>query len=334
MIDTISLDFAHNPTSFLAANLLGKISIDPAKTTTDTSDVNYVVSSDIYDDRYLCDVPLSGASGCSCAIGSKGLLADGASKVFPGSAIGGAGASVGPLGLPGAVPGVPHPSFRFAQRVNDVSVTMTDVTFPGQRNVVWDAKFRLNGPDGSPGSDYLPSSLAPLGGDAVTFKKLCSAVNTKHEYELKVQAGGDAPISQTIAMDATIVQKPELLDPSVALSAGANPEEAGSGYASMKMVGPRLYTVGGPGGTPPTSQTAPAIRSSAFIEMPNQDRHDGQMFIRGEGANPVPSVTATSFAEPTCGCGEKPVNPPHCYKPPTVTVHYPNPMTMAGRSFF
>ncbi len=316
----------HDGTSFLAANLMGKISIDPTRTSTSTSDANYVVSSDVYDDRYLCDTPLAGGdSSCSCAIGSKGLVADGSSKIFPGSMMGNSSATVGPLGIQGAVNGVPHPSFRFAQRVSDVALTMTDITFPGQEKVVWDAKFRLTGPDGSIGSDYLPSSLPAIGGEVQTFHKLCSALNSYHTYKLKVAAGGDAPIDQTIVMNAKIVQPGELLDPAVAAANPSSVVEAGSGYGSMKMVGPRLYTVG----APPASDTAPAVRSSSFAEVVSQN--DGTIVMRGEGANPVPSVTATSFG---CGCGEQPTNPPNCYKPPTVTVHYPNEYLGGIRGFF
>ena len=306
MLDFYPIPDPHHATSFLAANLMGKISIDPTKTSTSTSDANYVTSSDVYDERYLCDTPLS-SSSCSCAIGGKGLVGS-AGGVFPGSTLSANGAQtavVGPLGIQGPVNGIPHPSFRFAQRVNDVAISMTDVTLPGQEKMVWDAKFRLMGPDGSLGSDYLPSSQAPIGGEMQNFHKLCSALNSFRTYKLKVLAGGDSPIDQTIVLNAKIVQPPELIDPrNVGNSENVDGGQLGG---SMKAVGPRMYQVGA------ASDTVGAIRSSSFAQ---QD--DGTMLMQGESRS-FPSVTSTSF---NCEIN-KLKNPEYCHKPPTVTIHSP-----------
>ena len=347
--------FDHHPTAFLASNLMGSIAIDPTKTSTSTSDANYVTSSDISDNRYLCDTPMSSAASgsCSCGTGTAGLVGD-AGRVFPGSAVGAGGAQtavVGPLGIQGAVSGVPHPSFRFAQKVTDVAVNMTDITSPGQERLVWDAKFRLTGPDGSLGSDYLPSSLPPIGGEVQSFHKLCSALNSFRLFKLKVLAGGDAPIDQSMVMKATIVQPPELLDPNAA-PAGAAPDAAGGDkvVSSLKATGDRMYAVDGNGQpVPPMADSVGPIRASSFAQHHDTSfsQHStsfgrnvdiyravgGGVTVQPERSG-VPAVTATSFAgeDGGCSCGgdsDPPplTNPPNCHKPPTVTIHMPNQMT-------
>lgn len=293
---------------------MGKISIDPTRTSTSTSDANYVTSSDIYDERYLCDTPLMGGSdGCSCSAGSRGLVGD-AGRAFPGSSLGSnQTAIIGPLGVAGPVGGVPHPSFRFAQKVSDVSIKLTDITIPGGEKTVWDAKFRLTDPAGNPGSDYLPSSAAPLEGGQ--FHKLCSALNSFRTYRLKVEAGGEAPIDQTIVLNAKIVQPPELIDP--ALAGQSDPGTVPGLSGSMKATGPRMYEVGGPDQVPALG----AAKASSFASFGDMRFVDKSILVRPESRT-FPSVTSTSFAD-CCGC-EPPKNAPGCHQPPTVTIHIPS----------
>lgn len=336
----------HERTSFLASNLIGHVEIDPTKSSTSTSEANYVASSDISDKRYLCDVPLSNASNCSCSVGSKGLVGSGG-RTFPGSSINADGtqtAVVGPLGIKGPVDGVPHPSFRFAQKVTDVNVHMEDITIPGKERVIWDAKFRLTGPDGSLGSDYLPSSLPPIGGYPRNFHKMCSALNSWRMYKLNVEAGGDAPISQTIVMKASIVKPTKLIHP---LKAGQKEAKTGNTGASLKRTGPRLFKLDGDA---PATDSASAVRNSSFatsfacryeaLGEPGPDTYaaDRTILIKPQMSG-FPSLTATSFAavpphkhtafnrggDDGCGCDDAPTptNPPGCHKPPTVTIHMP-----------
>jgi hypothetical protein len=327
----------HGQTSFLASNLVGYVEIDPTKTTTSSSDANYIASSDIADKRYMCDTPLTARGGCSCAVGGKGLVGD-AGRTFPGSALNASGAQtavIGPLGIQGPANGVPHPAFRFAQKVTDVNMNMTDITFPGKERVVWDAKFRLTGPDGSLGSDYLPSSLQPIGGETQTFRKMCSAINSWRTYKLKVLAGGDAPIDQTIVMKASIFQPTKIIHPA---KAGKTEAPTQASKASMKVTGPRLFRVGGE----PGNDSAPAVRSSfacryETVGSPGPDTYAASnlpILIKPQMRG-FPSVTATTFAARNhastsfpdgdcCDCGGAPLkNPPGCHKPPTVTIHVP-----------
>jgi hypothetical protein len=304
----------HDVTSFLASNLVGKISIDPTKTSTSTSDANYVTSSDIYDDRYLCDTPLTSAlNSCGGAPASKGLVGD-AGRNFPGSSIQSGPGSPSPLGVVGPVNGVPHPSFRFAQKVTDVAFNMQDITNPGQPKLVWNARFRLTGPDGSLGSDYLPSSLPPMPAqDNFAFHKLCSAVNSGHKYQLKIEAGGNAPINQTIVMDARIVKPCSEIDPSVAASGGgAVTESAIKDGSRIQATGPRLYSASGG----PRSDSSPAVTTSSFAArhvLTTLNKDDGRMLISAEPKR-FPAVTATSFTKRL---------PEGCHKAPTVTIHTP-----------
>jgi len=332
---------SHDPSSFLAKNLIGFVEIDPTKTTTSSSDANYVASSDISDKRYLCDTPITGG-GCSCAVGGKGLVTEGG-RTFPGSSLNAAGAQtavVGPLGIQGPVNGVPHPAFRFASRVTDVAMNMTDITFPGKERVVWDAKFRLTGPDGSLGSDYLPSSLPPIGGEVQNFHKMCSAINSWRMYKLKVLAGGDAPVDQTIVMKATIVKPPTLIHPARVGKAASAPTQATQ--ESMKKTGARLFVVDGKA---PSADSVGALRQSSFacrsesIASPDNNTYQGSkaLLIRPQMRG-FPSVTSTTFADnhnqtsfnkndDCCGCGSNvaPKNPEGCHKPPTVAIHMPRP---------
>lgn len=318
---------SHEASSFLAKNLAGWIEIDPTKTTTSSSDANYVASSDISDKRFLCDTPLTIGS-CSCAVGSKGLVTEGG-RTFPGSSLNASGAQtavIGPLGIRGPVTGVPHPAFRFASRVTDVAVNMTDITFPGKERVVWDAKFRLTGPDGSLGSDYLPSSLAPIGGEVQNFHKMCSAINSWRMYKLKILAGGDAPIDQTIVMKSTIFKIPELIDPAKAGKTDESLAGAGKDEASLKIVGKRLFSTSGA----PSKDSVGAVATSSFAcrsevtGMPDEStyRASSSLAVRPE-VRGFPSVTSTSFADDCCECGPNapPKNPPGCHKPVTVTIH-------------
>jgi len=318
---------SHEPTAFLASNLMGKIAIDPTKSSTSTSDANYVTSSDIYDERYLCDAPISAKSACGCSgeVASRGLVGE-AGRTFPGSSLTANGtttAGVGPLGIAAPANGIPHPSFRFAQRVTDVAFNMTDVTIPGQEKVVWDAKFRLVGPDGSLGSDYLPSSLPPIGGEVQNFHKLCSALNSMNKYTLKISAGGNAPIDQKIALSSRIVQPPALIDPQIAASRDPESAIADMSEAKFQKVGPRIYPVGGPDAPPASNDTRPAVSTSSFSEreiLNSLDSRDGTVFTKSENRM-FPSVTSTSFA-----CTRPPPdlrNVPGCHQPPTVTIHTP-----------
>ena len=304
----------HDVTSFLASNLIGKISIDPTKTSTSTSDANYVTSSDIYDDRYLCDTPLtSAANTCGGAVASKGLVGS-AGRNFPGSAMGPNASSPSPLGVAGPVNGVPHPSFRFAQKVTDVAFNMQDITNPGQPKLMWNARFRLTGPDGSLGSDYLPSSLPPMPAqDNFAFHKLCSAVNSGHKYQLKIEAGGNAPVNQTIVMDARIVKPSSEIDPSVAASGGGAvaPSGAPKDGSRIQETGPRLYSASGG----PRSDTSPALAASFASRhvLTTLNKDDGTMLITAEPKR-FASITATSFSDRV---------PAGCHEAPRVTFHTP-----------
>jgi hypothetical protein len=308
----------HFPTSFLSDKLVGVVEIDPQLSKASTS--NQVVSTDISDARYMCDTPLTqGASGCGCAVGSKGLVGDGG-RTFPGSSLNANGSTTlvsGPLGYQG-VNGVPHPAFRFGQKVTDVALSMKDVTIPGQERDIWSAKFRLTGPDGSLGSDYLPSSEKPLNDDVMNtpFHKLCAAVNSYRQYKLHIEAGGEAPIQQNIFLKAKIFQPTELIDPRKA--GGSEGGEVGDSDVSMKATGPRMFVVDGKS---PATDTAPAVRpsylASKSLRIPTE--------MRG-----FPSVTSTSFQDTStgeedqcCQCAPAPKNPPGCHKPPTVTIHFP-----------
>jgi hypothetical protein len=310
----------HDITSFLPSNLVGKISIDPTKTSTSTSDANYVTSSDIYDDRYLCDTPLvSRTDSCAGIAATKGLVG-GAGRNFSGSTIDPSGSSLSTLGVAGPVNGVPHPSFRFAQKVSDVSFNMQDVTNPGQPKLVWNAKFRLNGPDNSVGSDYLPSSMPPIQAtDNFAFHKLCSAINTVRTYQLKIEAGGNAPINQTIIMNSRIVKPCSEIDPNVAAQGGGGTYLSSTANSTtttrLQEIGPRLYSASGG----PQSDTAAAVRSSSFATrhvFTTLNKDDGIMLISSHESNKFPAVTSTSFAK----TGNLPVG---CHKSPTVTIHTP-----------
>jgi hypothetical protein len=267
-----------------------------------------------------------------------------AGKSFPGSTLGGPGsqtAVIGPLGIQGPVSGVPHPSFRFAQKVSDVSVNVVDVTGPGEPKLMWDAKFRLAGPDGSPGSDYLPSSHAPIGGSHPNFHKMCSALNSWRTYKLTVDAGGEAPIQQSIVMKAYIVHPDKLIDP---LKAGQS-EGGGSidDGTSIKVTGPRLFAQD----SEPKTDAVAAVKKSSFatsfacrenlIGFPDRNTYaaDSTFSIRPESRT-FPSVTASYFTsrdhdstsfpgaeESCCNCAPELKNPPNCHKLPTVTIHMP-----------
>jgi hypothetical protein len=307
----------HDGTCFLASNLLGKISIDPSKTNTSTSDTNYVTSSDIYDDRYLCDTPLvSAVDKCGGAAGSRGLVGE-TGRNFQGSSVDPSGSSLSTLGVAGPVNGIPHPSFRFAQKVTDVKFNMLDVTNPGVPKTVWNARFSLRGPDNSLGSDYLPSSLAPTPAqDNFAFHKLCSAVNSSRTYQLKIEAGGNAPINQTIVMNSRIVKPFSEIDSSVSASGSADSATASLGKdgSRLQLLGPRLYSQNG-GPTSDSVAAIPSARSSFAVRhvMTALDQDDGRMLISGE-PNRFTAVTATSF------CGRLPKG---CHRPPIVTIHTP-----------
>ena len=336
MLDSVCLMPAfsggdHHLTSFLPANLMGKISIDPTKTSTSTSDANYVTSSDIYDERYLCDTPLAAGSGCSCSAGSSRGLVGESGRVFPGSTLGGAQTAViGPLGIQGPAGGVPHPSFRFAQKVTDVSVNVRDITLPNQEKEVWDAKFRLMGPDGSAGSDYLPSSLPPIGGETQTFHKLCSALNSFRTYKVKVLAGGEAPIDQTIVLNAKIVQPPELIDPTVAASEQGG--AVGGLGGKMTALGPRMYEVGASAndqvGALNGAKASSFASTSSFACAGEKNLFTSRSVLVQPESRTFPALTPTAFND-CCGCAP-PKNPPGCHKPPTVTIHMPTRLGLSN----
>jgi hypothetical protein len=203
---------------------------------------------------------------------------------------------------------------------------MEDVTIPGKEQVVWDAKFRLVGPDGSLGSDYLPSSLQPIGGSHRNFEKLCSALNSVRKYVLKIDAGGNAPIDQTIAINARIVQPPDIIDPQQAVSDTG--DSGAGGDAHFQKVGPRVYTVSNGAVDPPKQDTAAAVKSSSFTQreiLTTINSRDGTILTRSENKT-FPSVTSTSFNGSTTSCARPPPdlrNVPGCHKPPTVTIHTP-----------
>lgn len=340
----------HGATSFLAQNLVGYVEMDLKGSDISAGSPNQVVSTDISDKRYMCDTPLSQDSGgCGCAVGGKGLVgSDG--RTFPGSSINANGtttAVAGPMGFSGVNKGVPHPAFRFDKKVTDVTIRMKDISIPGKERDVWNQRFRLTGPDGSLGSDYLPSSLPALPDDGVfntPFHKLCAAVNSYRKYMLHVEAGGEAPITgQKIVFTAKIIQPPEMIDP-----AKAGNSEGGEvdGTGSMKATGPRLFVVDGKS---PAGDSAPAIRSSSFADTtsfacryeataspgPNTYLASKSLLsqpqIRG-----FPAVTATSFSgedDQCCQCNAAPKNAPGCHKPPTVTIHFPRNDWMTNNFF-
>lgn len=333
---------SHTASAFLASNLMGKIAIDPTRTSTASSDANYVTSSDIYDERYLCDTPLMGGAGnCSCAVGSRGLVGD-SGRVFPGSSLGGQNAVIGPVGIQGPVAGVPHPSFRFAQKIDTLSVDVKDITIPGSESkTVWNANFLLNNTDTPGGSDYLPSSAQPIGGDMQSFHKLCSALNSYRTYKLHLVGGGQAGFDQTIVLTAKIVQPPEMIDPTVAGGIDGETSNLSAGD-SLKAVGPRLIEIGG---NPPQSDQVPALngaRTSSFAQtnFPTISNNDGTILIQPESRT-FPAVTSTTFADKPsavtsttfadcCGeCAPK-KNLPGCHQPPTVTIHIPNRLGLSN----
>jgi len=313
---------SHEVSSFVPAGVIAHTEFDPTKSTTSSSDGNYAVSSDISDNRYVCDTPLSstaGADGCSCSVGGAGSVTS-QGRVFPGSMLGAPGtqtATMGPLGLRGGVTGVPHPSFRFAQPVTDVSLKMTDITIPGQEKVVWDANFRLTQPDGSLGGKYLPSSQAPIGGEMQNFHKVCAPLNSWHVYKMKILAGGQAPIDQTMVLKTYLVKPDSLMDPvKGAQGAMGDSAKANTGVVSMKATGPRFSEAQA---SPPASDAVPAVASSfSAVQKLSQD---GTVLIRPDQRH-FPSVTSTSFGG--CNRALKLKNPEGCHKPPTVTIHSPN----------
>ena len=318
----------HEQSSFVVAGAITHTEFDPTKSTTSSSDANYAVSSDISDNRYVCDTPLSVTNdGCSCSVGGAGLVS-GPGRVFPGSALGGQSATLGPLGLQGGVPGLPHPSFRFAQPVTDLTVDMRDITIPGNEQKVWHESFRLAQPDGSLGGKYLPSSQPAIDRtDSYHFHKLCSAMNSWRVYKLKIRAGGQAPIDQTMVLKTYIVKPDLLVDPVNAAEGGAGATggkvESG-GVVSIKATGPRFSET-----SAPASDTASAVKASSFAVREDEFlvKNGGTVLMRPDQRH-FPSITTTSFAQSSVLCGGQPApvlkNPMGCHNPPTVTIQTPS----------
>ena len=317
----------HDITSFVPAGAIAHTEFDPTKSTTSTSDGNYAVSSDISDNRYVCDTPLSVTNnGCSCSVGGAGLV-NVQGRVFPGSALGGSqSVTMGALGLKPGVNGVPHPSFRFAQPVTDVSIRMDDITRPGHERPMWEQRFRLTQPDGSLGGKYLPSSQAPISQEGMSFHKMCAPMNSWHVYKLHITAGGQAAIDQTMVLKTYIVKPDSLMDPTKIGKEGSAAESVtSSGVVSMKSTGERFSEMT----SPPGADTASAVKASSFAGK--YLAQSGPILIRSDQRH-FPSATVTSFAdEDCCGCDSDlhPLkNPIGCHNPPIVTIHTPSQYAM------
>lgn len=329
-------DVVHLPTSFLASNLSGTIAVDETKSTTSNSEANFVTSSDITDiKKFLCDMPIAKGNTCGCGSSNAGLVSQ-AGRTFAASTVGLNGAqtaTMGPLGIQPA--NSLHPSFRFAQKVSDVQVSVTDVTFPGNERLIWDAKFRL--PDG--GSTFLPPNADAIGGKVPNFQKMCSALNSWRNYKVEVMAGGDAPIDQSLFLRSEIITKPDLIDPATAESQDPGIPEVAQGGATIRATAPSILVDQSARGPPSTTDAVPAtnfktgafaIRSTTSFAQTTDTSHyyvkDGTVFVNKENSG-FPAVTATTFTQnDDCCCGPKaPIsNPPGCHKPPVVTIHTPS----------
>ena len=327
----------HEPSSFLAANLVGITSVDTTKTSLSTAEGNFLVSTDLMDPKFICDTPLS-AGSCQCGAGGVSGQVSSSGSSFPGSALG--------LLAPGGVPPPQiHPSFHLAKPVDNLHVTLLNVTKGQEPRTMWDAQFQF----GPQGSSVLSSDAIAVSGNQKEFHKFCAPVNSWNNFKLQVVGGsGESAINQEVFLKNEIIRKPSMLDPSVATSANPDTDPTANGASSsldgkMVAVGDRMTMVNQSANVavPPSRTTVPALgmqaQTSSFAEpdtSPYYIRTGGSIATVPERSSGLPVITSTNFSSThkgtsfdCCDCEKQaPKNPPGCHRPPIVTIHVPSRM--------